>query len=535
MTEAAVPRGSDAHLQRIAERLAGLVGWRRLALACVLGALSAAALPPVYAVPVLIPAFAGLLWQLEGVRSRRGAFVLGWAFGLGHFAAGLYWVGIAFFVDAPTFGWMMPFAVAGLAGGLAIFTGVVTLAAWAVPWGGVSRILVFAAAWSIAAWVRGHILTGFPWNLLGTAWSFSDAVVQSTALFGIWALSLLTVFAATAPAALGFSGSVWRRWGPAAVAALLFAGLATGGMLRLANAPAPGDNDVPGVRLRLVQANVPQQIKWQRDQRLENLKRHLRMSRKPGDGITHIIWPETAVPYFLSRQGELAEILGSVAPRGGALLTGLPRIEEAGAADGTGGTNGRRALYNSLFAIEPEGGVAALYDKFHLVPFGEYVPFSEWLPVEKLTAGRTDFSAGPGPRTLRAPGVPPFSPLICYEAIFPGNVLNPNDRPSWLLNVTNDAWFGNSTGPYQHLASARLRAVEEGLPLVRVANTGISAVIDAYGRMRGRLDLLTQGTLDTPLPRALDRLTPYARYGDVVFAGLVFLTLAVAAAARRRT
>ena len=516
-----------APLRDLANTLGVLDGWRRLGVAVLLGALSALALPPVYLVPVLVPAFVGLIWQLQGVRGRREAFLLGWAFGLGQFAAGLYWIGIAFFVDAPAYAWMMPFAIAGLAAGLAIFTGLVTLAVWSVPWNGTARGLLFAAAWTSAEWLRGTILTGFPWNLQATVWSFSDMAVQPVAVFGVYGLSLITVFAAVAPATLVAAGGGWRRWGASAVAAVLIAAIFGGGALRLGAAPTAGSETVEDVRLRLVQANIPQHLKWDSELRHRHLERHIEMSRAEASGSeppAHVIWPETAVSFFLENSEGLREQLARAVPPGGRLLTGLPRFE---------GSGDDMVLYNSLLALDEGGATRAEYDKFHLVPFGEYVPFGEWLPLERLTEGRVDFSAGPGPRTLRSDGLPPFSPLICYEAIFPGNVLDPQDRPEWLLNVTNDAWFGNSSGPYQHLASARLRAVEEGLPLVRAANTGISAVVDPYGRVLHRLGLNQEGTIDAELPRPLNEMTVYARFGNLPFAVMLAVALALAGYLRK--
>ena len=534
-------RGVARWAARLAARLAGMTGWRRLALAVVLGALSVLALPPVHAVPLLIPAFVGLLWLLDGVRGGRGAFALGWAFGTGHFAAGLYWVGIAFLVEAAVFGWMMPFAVVGLAAGLGLFAGLATRAAWGAVRGHRRRgraarsrlvmVLAFALAWSALAWLRGHMLTGFPWNLLGTVWMPLDSMLQVTAVTGIWGLSLLTVLAAAAPAALvpapGEGAGTRARWTLPAVAAALLLAVGLGGAWRLAAAPAAGTAMVPDVRLRLVQASIPQADKWDPAQRQAHLRRYLNLTRASGAGeITHVVWPETALPMFLSRTEGLRAALGGVVPEGGALLTGLPRIESP--ADG-----GAPRLFNTFMAFGDGGRTLARYDKFHLVPFGEYVPFEDWLPLEKLTAGRIGFTAGPGPRMLDIPGAPPLSPLICYEAIFPGNVTAPDRRPGWLLNVTNDAWFGVSSGPYQHLAAARLRAVEEGLPLIRAANTGVSAVVDPHGRILDRRGLGVQAVLDTGLPRALAAPTVYARWGDRVFAALLLLLLGALLAVHR--
>jgi apolipoprotein N-acyltransferase len=529
------PARRAAPLQALAERTAALGGWRRLALAAGLGALSAAALPPVYLVPLLVPAFVALAWMLDGTATRQGAFWLGWAFGLGQFAAGLYWIGIAFFVDAEKHAWMMPIAVLGLSAGLAIFPGLAALAARALPvgWGARTaaawpRALALAAAWCALEWLRGAILTGFPWNLMGSVWSFHPAPQQAAALAGGWGLSLVTVLAAALPAALG-----WARgraaWTPVLAAALLVATLAGGGALRLAAAPGPGEAVVEGVALRLVQPGIPQHLKWRDDLRRQHVRDQVRLSRGAGfDSRTHVIWPETAVPFFLPRQGgpELRRALASAAPADGALITGAPRV--------TQGPDGQQRLHNGLIALGPDGQTLASFDKFHLVPFGEYVPLRNWLPVDKITPGRVDFSPGPGPRNLEVPGVPAFSPLICYEAIFPREVVRPGTRPGWLLNVTNDAWFGRSSGPYQHLASARLRAVERGLPLVRAANTGISVIVDPWGRTLRRLGLGETGVLDGPLPRALAQPTPYSRIGDWGFAALLAAAVAAALAGRPR-
>ena len=282
---------------------------------------------------------------------------------------------------------------------------------------------------------------------------------------------------------------------------------------------------VEGVVLRLVQPNIPQTLKWDSSLAESHLLKQMRMSAS-GDSarrITHVIWPETAVPFALERSPGLAAALAPAVPRGGLLITGILRVTQG--ADGP-------SWHNSMVALDGSGTVRASFDKFHLVPFGEYVPI-RWIPgVSRIAPGETDFTPGPGPATVELPGLPPVSPLICYEVIFPGAVVEPGTRPAWLLNLTNDAWFGLSTGPHQHFASARLRAVEEGLPLVRVANSGISGVIDPYGRVLAKLDLGREGVLDAALPRALPP-TPYARLGNAVAGIIMLLVLALALTARR--
>ncbi len=492
----------------LAQRLAALEGWRRYLLASALGGAAAAALPPAYLLPVLPLAFTGLVWLLDGSKGPAGAFAAGWWFGFGHFLAGLYWVGHAFLVDAETFAWMMPFALAGLAAGLALFPGLAALAVGIGRPSGVGRILVLAAAWTLGEWLRGWIFTGLPWNLLGYVWTLSDAMSQAAALGGVYGLSLLTVLAAAMPAVVAEApAGAARRWRPvAAVGALLLLTWA-GGLARLGAAEVA---EVPDVRLRLVQANIDQREKWRADLRDINLLRHLELSASPGwDSITHVIWPETAAAFFLGGDAPRRRLLAGVVPPQGLLITGAPRRSPRGSAP--------VRLWNSLYAIDAEGNIRATYDKFHLVPFGESLPLRpllERLGIAKLAPGAVDFSPGPGPVTLELAGLPALSPLICYEAIFADQVSEAGQRPGWLLNITNDAWFGISSGPYQHFAMARLRAVEQGVPLVRAAGTGISGVIDPYGRTIARLGLGTAGVLDSALPEALDEAPPYARLGD---------------------
>ncbi|EKE78366.1 apolipoprotein N-acyltransferase [Oceanibaculum indicum] len=502
--------GLPAFLDRLAARSAALTGWRRYGLAVLLGAGAALALPPFHILPLLWVAFPVLLWQIEGCATRRQAFALGWCFGLGFFVAGLYWIANALTVDTARFWWLMPLAAVGLPALLAFFTALVVLAVHLLRLRGLALVLGFALFWLIAEYLRGHILTGFPWNLLGYAWAPSGAMLQLAALTGIYGLSFVTVLAACLPAA--------RSRGAMAAAVALLVLVWGGGAVRLAGAPAADDPAmrVEGVVLRLVQATIPQYEKWAGLNPREHLIRHLELSARPAPGPrpTHVLWPETAVPYLLSEDIQARAVVGRVAPDGGAVLTGAVRVERPA---------GELPRYwNSLHAVGPGGLIQATYDKAHLVPFGEYVPMRDIFGFLPAVATSLDFQRGPGPRSIQVPGLPPVSPLICYEAIFPGAVADPDDRPGWLLNVTNDGWYGFSTGPFQHFQIARLRAIEEGLPLVRVANTGISGVVDSYGRVTARLGLEETGFLDVALPTALPP-TPYARWGDAPLAGLVLL------------
>ncbi|GAB6052528.1 apolipoprotein N-acyltransferase [Magnetospira thiophila] len=520
-------------MRKWAARLRDLSGWRRAGLALFLGVLTAGALPPFHILPLLWIGLIGLLWMLDGVTRPGAAFGLGWWFGVGHFAAGLHWVTYSFLVQADQYGWMIPFAIGFLAAGMALFLGLVTLLTFLTGLRGLGRVVALAAIWTLVEWMRGWILTGFPWNLMATVWTIAPQMLQSASLLGAYGLSLITVLVAALPATLGDAeDSPWRRRAPTLIGLLALVLLWIGGAWRLEAAGPTGQRVVEGVRLRLVQPNIDQTLKWLPSLRAQHVAGQMALSSKELDDNTealpptHVIWPETAVPYDLSNNEELRHVLSRVVPPGGFLITGAPRWRDPDSE--------QRRLYNSLHVLGADGRFVETYDKFHLVPFGEYNPLS-WIPgVTKLTEGRTDYSPGPGPRSLRAPGLPPFSPLICYEVIFPGRVVDPEDRPQWLLNLTNDAWFGLSPGPYQHFAAARLRAVEEGLPLVRVANTGISGVVDPQGRVLAHLPLGSRGRLDSTLPLALESPPFFARFGNGPVVLLCLLMLGGALFLQRR-
>ncbi len=516
-------------MTRLARLLGALRGWRRLAVALGLGACAVLALPPFYVLPALFVAFTGLVWLIDGLEGGRRAWLralaVGWCFGFAHFTAGLYWITNSLLVDAATHGWLAPFAVAGLALYFAIYPGLACLAACFAPRGAL-RVLALAAAWAAAEWARGVALTGFPWNLVATALAFDAGALQGASLVGAYGLSLLVVAIAAAPALLARDADGRVRWAPFAAAMVLALALAGGGIARVSLAPSAEASSTE-VTLRLVQGNIPQRLKWRPELARSHFLAYLDLSRPEGGVVPDaVIWPETAVPFTLNGDPRRIQLLMRAVPPNGVLITGAVRTNPPGERP--------RRLWNSVVAMTRDG-VRARYDKHHLVPFGEYVPARGLLPVTKITQGRIDFSTGPGPGTIALPGLPPFSALVCYEVIFPAAVTGPGPRPAWLLNLTNDAWFGRSTGPYQHLAAARLRAVEEGLPLVRAANTGISAIIDPWGRVLASLALGQRGVIQRRLPAALDGPTVFARAGNGVFALMLLMSgLAVAAGVWRR-
>jgi apolipoprotein N-acyltransferase len=475
-------------------RLRALFGWRANLTAFGLGLLAALALPPIYVLPALLVAFPGLLALMDGAPRARVAAWRGFWFGFGLNLIGLYWITEAILVEAARFWWFVPLAVPGLAAILALFIGAATgVARFARP--GWPRAVALAGAWVLGDLARQFVATGFPWNPLGSVWEFpgrsGDIFIQLAAYVGVHGLTLLTVALALTPA-LG------RRWmlGGAAV----LAAWAALGIVRLQQPMPPA----PGVTVVLVQGDVAEGQKWNRALLVSIFQRYLRLTRegvaRAGGGQAVVVWPETASPALL-QQDAVARQLIMTASGGNPALVGSIRYDRAGRPR------------NSLFALVGTGTIAGIYDKWHLVPFGEFQP--GWLRIGIQIVPGGGFARGSGPRTLHVPGLPPVGPLICYEAIYSGEMTDEADRPDWLVNITNDAWFGNSTGPRQHLAAARLRAVEEGLPLLRAANTGISAAFDARGHELTRLGLGLTGTLELPLPPALPR-TFFARYGLLI-------------------
>ena len=515
-------------------------GWRRRAIAFAAGCASSLAMAPYDLWPVLALTFPVLVWLIDGAGAgaagARAAFAAGWWFGFGYFLAGLYWIGMALLVEADRFAWLLPLAVIGIPAGLALFTGFGTLIARQLWTTGPARIMAFAVGLTVAEWLRGFVLTGFPWNSFGQALAAMPAIAQTASVVGLWGLTLIALVTLASPAALADPPEVSRRpWLLPAFSAFLLVCLAGFGLYRLGTIEV---GVVDGVRLRIMQPNLAQDVKFRPAAKNKVLDLYSSISdRATGPersglrDVTHLIWPESAFPFFLEREPDALARLADLLPPGVVLITGAARVEE--------GRPGQTEplVYNSIRVIGDDGAILGTYDKVHLVPFGEFLPFQNFLErlgFEQLTRVRGGFTPGSRERRLTIPRLPPAAPLVCYEAIFPGAVLPEGERPGWLLNVTNDAWFGNTPGPHQHFAQARLRTIEEGLPLVRAANNGISAVIDPLGRIVRIRELGIDGVIDSGLPRSIPP-TIYARFHDAptLFA-VVLLALAAFAAKRSR-
>jgi len=490
--------------------LGRLAGWRADLAAVLLGMLSAAALPPFFVLPVLLISIPGLLALIDGSRTPWVAVRRGFWFAWGNHILGLYWITEAILFEAARFWWLVPLAVPGLSAILAPFTAAACgVARLATP--GWRRALALAGAWVLADLARQFVGTGFPWNLWGSVWAMpglaGDVMLQPAAWVSVHGLTLVTILLAATPA-LGLRAMLAGLTG-----LVLWAGA---GWWRLGWAAGPA----PDLSVVLVQGNIPQGRKWDRAFVDKIFRRHLALSdaAKAGAAGGHpavVVWPETSSPFLLAQDANaraaIADAAGSALPDGRPAIVGSVRYDEQGRPR------------NSLMVVDGPGPVLAMYDKWHLVPFGEYQPSWMPLPIQVVPGG--GFGFGDGPQTLHVRGLPAFGPFICYEAIFPGQVIDERDRPDWMVNITNDAWFGNSTGPRQHLAAVQTRAVEEGLPVMRAANSGITAGFDAHGRELGRLPMSTDGALVLQLPGKLPP-TLFSRGGLLIPAALAIAVLA---------
>jgi apolipoprotein N-acyltransferase len=521
-------------------------GWRRFLLMLFAGLVAGASVAPLFILPALFVAMPVWIWALDGAERRSGwgrvfgpAFAIGFAFGLGYFLVAIHWVGAAFLVDGGPLVYLSPFAVLALAAILALFWGLASALAHLLWSNGPWRLVVFAACLAAAEYLRGHVASGFPFDLLGYALTANDEMAQAASLIGVYGL---TFVAALVTPVLALVWPADQRAWPARLmplfAALIVIALQLGyGNVRLGGTLLVDRDDM---KLRLVQPAIPQDLKWELSNREATLNRLFELSESrlyPDDpglaGVTHVVWPESALPFFLSDYPEALARIGRLLPDNVLLLTGSPREDYLP----DGGPDISRPGYNSILAIDTDGEVVASYDKAHLVPFGEYFPFQSWLGglgLRQLVNGSDGWSAGPSPRRLfSAPGTPPIVPLICYEAVFPDELSPAVAGGELILNVTNDAWFDGTIGPAQHFHHARLRAVEQGLPLVRVANTGVTAMVDPLGRVTVRLAEREMAVADVVPSRPVARPL-YALVGEWPLLAVLGLVLGGALMATRR-
>ena len=471
----------------------------------VAGAMAATGQAPLnWGIPTLL-GLMGAYWLFSQSMTSKAAFRSSWLVGVGYFAVALNWIVEPFLVEAAKTGWMAPFALVFMSAGLALFWG---SAAWIAARLG-RGVLLWASSLALAELARAYVFTGFPWAMPSYAWVDSVAAWGATFIgpHGLnFALFLLAGWLVHLMTNKGICSYKWP----------LFAALL------ISFVPVPKlDAPTTGPVFRLIQPNAPQDEKWRSDRMEFFFERQLSLSTEPGNP-DFIIWPETAVAVPLPHSDELLAEMADIA-EDAQIITGIQRIDGA-------------LNHNSLIVLDTSGNVEQIYDKHHLVPFGEYLPFGGLLGrfgLRGLAAkDGAGYASGNGPQTIALSGVGAVLPLICYEVVFPQD-LRSVDRPELLLQITNDAWFGEFSGPYQHLAQARMRAIEQGLPMIRVANTGVSAVIDARGRVIASIPLGMHGHLDAPQPKSLPK-TLYATTGDWPMTIVLLLVGALATLRERR-
>jgi len=492
------------------ERLAAYVtlssGWKRLLIAVLAGAFAALMLPPFGIFAVGFVSFPVLVWLIDGASGDPDrnillrilpAFGTGWAFGLGYFVAGLWWTGNSLLVEADEFAWALPLAIVGLPAVLAIYYGFATALARLFWTDGYVRIIALAGAFGLAEWLRGTLLTGFPWNAIGQGLMPFPLMMQSLVIVGSHTMNVVAIliFAAPALIATGRGAPFGMSFG-----VLLLAGHLGFGYYQLNLAPQPKALENQRV-VRLVQPVIDQAAKLDDKERVNIFEEHLTLTKaaasKGGKRPDYVIWPETSIPFILTENPDALVRIADVLEDGQILIAGAVRTEN------DGGTQAPR-YYNSVYVIDSQGQIIGAADKVHLVPFGEYLPFETFWNKIGLRSIAAEipggYSGAAQHHILVMPDGTKLLPLICYEVIFPDETAAFTDQVDAIVNLTNDGWFGYTPGPWQHFFQARLRAVETGLPVIRNSNSGISAVINARGEIVSGLDFQSRGYLDVLLP-----------------------------------
>ncbi len=435
---------------------------------------------------------------------QKHPYLMMWGFSFGYYVMALHWIVFALHVDWDAFYWVAPFAILGIP---IIFSFYHVILTWIFGWAksyGISKVIRFALIWLLAEFLKNTLFTGFPWASVGYIWSTNPIISQFAAVMGVPGLTFLTFLGVGAIylKLMTPTPDYYRRRVIFGII-VFYLGVFVYGVTRLQSVE---DVKGTGIWLRLVQPNISQSIKWNPNKAQDNIKTLRDLSKGKKD-VQAIIWPESAWPYPASL-GERNQIIESIVSDNTILISGITRY------------GGNKKIWNSIGVYNNSGIMIDVYDKSHLVPFGEYIPlrkvinqYAPFLNVRKLTHGMMDFSFGDDRNILHLPQLPPIKPLVCYEVIFSDEVAESSEGGQWLLNLTNDGWYLNSLGPYQHFEMSRMRAIENGMPIVRVANTGITGVIDAFGQVKGKIDLMTQGSIDVELPGALKSRTLYSEWG----------------------
>ena len=508
LTNASLPR-----LQKLLENPFANTGLCLLA-----GALASLSMAPTSLSFTLFIGLPVLYFAQYYARTKRTAFCAGWFFGFGYFVLSLSWIANALLVEDNPYAWAWPLAVAGLPAALAFFPAFACLTAKKfMRLDHISGWLGFAASLAVFEWLRGHLFTGFPWNLFGYTWAEMLPMIQILRLSDVYLLTLLTIIWAMTPA-LPILSKPSHRLIAVTVSFVTILGTYVYGVASI----KPSEADQSNHFVRVVQPNIPQHEKWERGKMLANFEKHLQLTAQQPvpQGPTIVVWPETAMSFRFKENEQsfqmLVDALGQL-PQGSSLLAGYLRHDQSSGQ-----------YFNSLIEIDQAGNITNTYDKHHLVPFGEYIPFQKWIPLKPIVQFQ-GFGRGDGPATQISQQGVKYSPLVCYEILFPGRVASETTQPELLINVTNDGWYGDSAGPYQHFIKATYRAVETGAPVVRAANTGISGIIDPFGRTIDSRGLFTENIIDAKIPMVTNTkaLSPILQHSLFIIVSLFLLGLAL--------
>lgn len=476
--------------------------YKSSALLC--GLLLAASLPPFYHLWAAFISFSIALYLCLRVERLRSVAALGYWFGFGYFAAGFYWIGNALLVDIERTGWLYPITLLLNGAFFGLFSIPPFMTTKAVR-SSILKIFSFAAVWCLCEWLRGFILTGFPWNPVSSIFAFHPNMMQTLALCGTYGLSMVAILIFIWPA-IFLNNPKWKTFIISCIAPVGMAFLWLYGDFVISNRPQIHNGK--SIMIRLVQPSIPQFLKWDSASLEQNIRSYIELSNGADSNyLDFTLWGETAVPFDLTYDKELVSRIRRASPRYGFLISGFVRYEPDG---------DHYRPFNSLAVINRRGEIVGLYDKSHLVPFGEYIPFRRFLPkwIKPVANTISEFGRGTHLETIKVDGYPEFAPLICYEIIFSDQIVRKNNKPKWAVVLTNDGWYGMSAGPYQHLVAAQMRAVEEGISIVRSANSGISAIINPYGEITADIPLGIRGSIDALIKPDEARETIFGKYGN---------------------